>query len=124
MIKTPEDIFLSWSHVFTEYNDPSTNPISDMQPEIFFSEWLFNLDEPLTTPLVKMNKKEEKTEDKLNLSPKQKKKEGRKQDKVEELDELITTIKENRRNDFMKNAYVKDKKRSEATRKATGRKVK
>jgi len=126
-LKTPEDVFLTWRHVFAELkpvtSPKTTNEISYMQKEMFFSDWLFNLKEVSQVPINKSSKRDMKTSE-PNLSPRQNRKEARKQNKVDELDEVITTIKENRRNDFIKNANIKDKKRNEATRRSTGKRVK
>merc|ERR1712032_856328 len=57
-------------------------------------------------------------------SPKASRKAMKKQIKCENIEDDMTEFKDNRRHDLAKNASIKDKKRSDAVRRSTGRKIK
>jgi len=115
----PEEIFESWRYIFAEEAPKKTmkaetNNLIDF--EMIFEEWAgANMKEPEVR---------KRTESGMETSPKVSKKETRKQIKTEYIEDDIIEMKENRRHDFAKNASIKDKKRTDAFRKSTGKKIK
>merc|ERR1712115_141796 len=115
----PEEIFQNWRYIFAEENPkkilkPDTNNLIDF--EMIFEEWAgANMKEP---------ELRKRTESEMETSPKVSKKETRKQIKSEYIEDDIIEMKENRRHDFARNASIKDKKRTDAFRKSTGKKIK
>merc|ERR1712112_477098 len=107
--------------------------------EDFFCDWLINLDGPVPKMSITSNEMCDKSKrvhsidksskssggsssDEESVHPS--KKESRQQKKVEEIDECMTEYKDNRRNDFAKNAAIKTKKRNEAARKSIEKRIK
>merc|ERR1712025_1446239 len=143
-----EDIFSDWCFNLKEVSKPDIKPkIKTMKKtktarpimEDFFCDWLINLDEPVPKMYIIFNDMCEKykrvhsadkspkssggsSSDEESVHPN--KKESRQQKKVEEIDECMTEYKDNRRNDFAKNAAIKNKKRNEAARKSIGKRIK
>merc|ERR1712024_136409 len=90
----PEEVFQSWRYIFTEWAE-------------------VNLKEPEPRKRMGSNSTEE--------SPKASRKAMKKQIKCENIEDDMTEFKDNRRHDFAKNASIKDKKRTDAVRRSTGR---
>merc|ERR550534_3637682 len=112
----PEEVFQSWRYIFTEENKQQKRAkfVVEEGYECLFKEWaLVNLKEPEPRKSVVTDE-----------SPKSSRKELKKQIKCENIEDDMTEFKDNRRHDFAKNASIKDKKRSDAARKSTGRKIK
>ena len=112
----PEEVFQSWRYIFTEENKQQKRAkfVVEEGYECLFKEWaLLNLKEPEPRKSVVTDE-----------SPKSSRKELKKQIKCENIEDDMTEFKDNRRHDFAKNASIKDKKRSDAARKSTGRKIK
>jgi len=116
MSSRPEEIFQSWRYIFTEENSSKYLQKDKCEPdlEMIFKEWAdTNLEEPeVRKPTMS------------ETSPRSTKKETRKQIKSENIEDDMIEIKENRRHDFARNASIKDKKRGDAFRKSTGKKIK
>jgi len=126
-----EEIFDQWRHIFIDVNK-ATNAtpkpkrrIQDFKQDVYFMEWLRNLDEP--EHVVKERRERKDTfEDKENKtpSPKSTKRAEKKLAREQFIAEDVTEIKDNRRNDFMKAKKIKEKKRTEASRNSLGKRVK
>jgi len=126
-----EEIFDHWRHIFIDVNKATnTSPkpkrkVQDFKQDVYFMEWLRNLDEP---ELVVMERRERKItiEDKENKtpSPKSTKRAEKKLVREQFIADDVTEIKDNRRNDFMKSKKIKEKKRTEASRNSLGKRVK
>ena len=84
-------------------------------------EWLHNLDEPIAAPQRRERSSKSSSEEK---SPKPSKKAAKKQLKIQDIEDDVTEMKDNRRNDFMKATMIRDKKRTEASRNSLGKRVK
>ena len=111
----PEQVFQSWIHIFSEQKIAT----AQLEPEAIFQDWAaINLRESADSKDKVRSVIESDAESKVT------KKEARKMVKSENIDEDIIEVKENRRNDFTKNAQIKDKKRSDASRKSNGKKIK
>merc|ERR1719470_705555 len=109
----PEEVFQSWRYIFTEENMKLRRAqfVVEEGYESIFKEWAeLNLKEPEPRKSVVTDE-----------SPKSSRKELKKQIKCENIEDDMTEFKDNRRHDFAKNASIKDKKRSDAARKSTGR---
>jgi len=126
-----EEIFDHWRHIFIDVNKATnTSPkskrrVQDFKQDVYFMEWLRNLDEP---EHVVMERRERKItiEDKENKtpSPKSTKRAEKKLVREQFIADDVTEIKDNRRNDFMKSKKIKEKKRTEASRNSLGKRVK
>jgi len=126
-----EEIFDHWRHIFIDVNKATnTSPkpkrrVQDFMQDVYFMEWLRNLDEP---EHVVMERRERKItiEDKENKtpSPKSTKRAEKKLVREQFIADDVTEIKDNRRNDFMKSKKIKEKKRTEASRNSLGKRVK
>jgi hypothetical protein len=121
MPSKPEEVFQSWRNIFSEENTQTkaveANNVSTwVDFELAFMEWAeLNLKEP---------EERKRRESENDESPKASRKAIKKQIKTENIEEDITEEKENRRHDFARNASIKDKKRGEAARKSTGKRIK
>jgi len=124
-----EEIFDHWRHIFIDVNKATnTSPkskrrVQDFKQDVYFMEWLRNLDEPENS----VKERREKTiEDKENKtpSPKSTKRAEKKLVREQFIADDVTEIKDNRRNDFMKSKKIKEKKRTEASRNSLGKRVK
>ena len=122
-----EEIFDEWKHIFIDANKTSPSPspkqkrlVREYRADTFFMEWLGNLEEPVIVKTVKdSGDKENKTP-----SPKSSKRTEKKMVREQFIDEDVTEIKDNRRSDFAKNNRIKDKKRTENSRKSLNKRVK
>jgi len=119
-----EEIFDEWRHMFIDANktSPSASPkqkrvVREYRADTYFMEWLGNLEEPAMMKTVR--DKENKTP-----SPKSSKRTEKKMVREQFIDEDVTEIKDNRRSDFAKNNRIKDKKRTENSRKSLNKRVK
>jgi len=115
----PEEVFQSWRYIFTEENMKLRRAqfVVEEGYESIFTEWAeLNLKEP-----ERKHMESSSTDDE---SPKASRKAMKKQIKCENIEDDMTEFKDNRRHDFAKNASIKDKKRSDAVRRSTGRKIK
>ncbi len=74
--------------------------------EVIFQDWIFNLQEPQMKTLSKKIPKPQSQPEKLHL------------------DDGFQDYKDSLRQDFDKIVKIKDKKRSQAERRSTGRKIK
>merc|ERR1719376_715777 len=116
----PEEVFQSWRYIFTEENMKLRKAqfVVEEGYECIFQEWAeLNLKEPERKRMGSNS-----TDD--DESPKASRKAMKKQIKCENIEDDMTEFKDNRRHDFAKNASIKDKKRSDAVRRSTGRKIK
>jgi len=116
----PEEVFQSWRYIFTEENMKlrRTPFVVEEGYESIFKEWAeLNLKEPEPRKRVGSNSTDDE-------SPKASRKAMKKQIKCENIEDDMTEFKDNRRHDFAKNASIKDKKRTDAVRRSTGRKIK
>jgi len=116
----PEEVFQSWRYIFTEENMKLRKAqfVVEEGYESLFKEWAeLNLKEPEPRKRMGSNSTEDE-------SPKASRKAMKKQIKCENIEDDMTEFKDNRRHDFAKNASIKDKKRSDAARRSTGRKIK
>jgi len=112
----PEEVFQSWRYIFAEENNKNKKSANRDDDLMIFKEWAeFNLKEPEVR---------KRRESEMEESPKATKKEVRKFIKTENIEEDMIELKENRRHDFARNASIKDKKRGEASRKSTGKRIK
>merc|ERR1712222_279273 len=116
----PEEVFQSWRYIFTEENMKLRRAqfVVEEGYETIFTEWAeLNLKEPEQRKRMGSNSTDDE-------SPKASRKAIKKQIKCENIEDDMTEFKDNRRHDFAKNASIKDKKRSDAVRRSTGRKIK
>merc|ERR1711970_1624886 len=116
----PEEVFQSWRYIFTEENMKLRRAqfVVEEGYESIFTEWAeLNLKEPELRKRMGSNSTDDE-------SPKASRKAMKKQIKCENIEDDMTEFKDNRRHDFAKNASIKDKKRSDAVRRSTGRKIK
>ena len=122
-----EEIFDEWRHIFIDVNKTLHSPspkqkrvVREYKADTFFMEWLGNLEEPVMVKTVRdSGDKENKTP-----SPKSSKRTEKKMVREQFIDEDVTEIKDNRRSDFAKNNRIKDKKRTENSRKSLNKRVK
>ena len=122
-----EEIFDEWKHIFIDANktSPSTSPkqrrlVREYRADTYFMEWLGNLEEPVIRKTFQdSGDKEDKTP-----SPKSSKRTEKKMVREQFINEDVTEIKDNRRSDFAKNNRIKDKKRTENSRKSLNKRVK
>merc|ERR1719331_3613252 len=116
----PEEVFQSWRYIFTEENMKLRRAqfVVEEGYESIFAEWAeLNLKEPEQRKRMGSNSTDDE-------APKASRKAMKKQIKCENIEDDMTEFKDNRRHDFAKNASIKDKKRSDAVRRSTGRKIK
>jgi len=119
-----EEIFDQWRHIFVFENRQRQQPKRKeivLKQDIYFMEWLHNLDEPIAAPQRRERSSKISSEEK---SPKPSKKAAKKQLKIQDIEDDVTEMKDNRRNDFMKATMIRDKKRTEASRNSLGKRVK
>lgn len=119
-----EEIFDQWRHIFVFENRQRQQPKRKeiiLKQDIYFMEWLHNLDEPIAAPQRRERSSKSSSEEK---SPKPSKKAAKKQLKIQDIEDDVTEMKDNRRNDFMKATMIRDKKRTEASRNSLGKRVK
>merc|ERR1711915_1146690 len=149
MGKQVEEVFMEWSHIFVEKQSEKKvvkpKKPAGPQKEDFFQDWVFNLTEivsPKAAEPVEVLQRQRKSSSEgkspepvevlqrqrksssEGKSPKRERKEGKQQKIFDELDVELTEIKDNRRNDFARNASIKTKKRNEAARKSIGKRIK
>ena len=109
----PEEVFASWKDIFVVENKEQKN-VEDF--ETIFKEWAeLNLKEPE----IRTRRESEK-----EASPKTTRKETKKLIRTENIEDDMIEVKDNRRHAFAKNAAIKDKKRGEASRNSTGKRIK
>eukprot|EP00092_Neocalanus_flemingeri_P029660 GFUD01032206.1.p1 GENE.GFUD01032206.1~~GFUD01032206.1.p1 ORF type:complete len:820 (-),score=265.72 GFUD01032206.1:93-2552(-) len=121
-----EEIFDQWRHIFVVANKPAVKPMRKaivLEQDIFFMEWLRNLDEPIMLTEKRQRSSNSGSGSEGN-SPKPSKKAVKKQLRNQDIEDDATEIKDNRRHDFMKNTMIRDKKRTEASRNSLGKRVK
>jgi len=124
-----EEIFDQWRHIFIDANKEAAGPRANKRPlqeykqDIYFMEWLRNLDEPNITEKKKGRKTSSCSEEKTP-SPTPSKREEKKLMRSQFIEDDVTEIKDNRRQDFAKARKIKDKKRTEASRNSLGKRVK
>jgi len=118
-----EDIFDEWRHIFSITNKSARKEIL-LKKELYFSEWLQNFNEPIVAKAVMRQRSTNSVSSNEEKSPKPSKKDTKKQIRNQDIEDDITEIKDNRRQDFMKNTMIKDKKRTEASRNSLGKRVK
>ena len=114
----PEEVFQNWRYIFAEENtkdQPATEGGFDVFDGIF-KEWAeVNLKEP---------EQRKRRESENSESPKATRKEAKKLIKSENIDDDIMNAKDSRRQDFARNGSIKNKKKGEAARNATGKRIK
>jgi len=119
-----EEIFDQWRHIFVFENRQRQQPKRKeivLKQDIYFMEWLRNFDEPITTPNKRERSSKSSSEEK---SPKPSKRDTKKQLRIQDIEDDVIEMKDNRRNDFMKATMIRDKKRTEASRNSLGKRVK
>ena len=119
-----EEIFDQWRHIFVLVNKQAKNPVRQevvLKQDIYFMEWLRNFDEPVILSPKKERNSKSMAEEK---SPKSSKRDVKKHQRHEDIEDDCIEFKDNRRQDFIKATMIKDKKRSEASRKSLGKRVK
>jgi len=119
-----EEIFDQWRHIFVLTNKQALKPKRKevvLKQDIYFMEWLSNFDEPIIP-----NEKRERSSKSVSeeKSPKPSKKAAKKQLRIQDIEDDVTEMKDNRRQDFMKATMIRDKKRTEASRNSLGKRVK
>jgi len=120
-----EEIFDHWRHIFVHENKQRQMPKRKdiiLKQDIYFMEWLRNFDEPIA-PLPQKRDRSSKSlsEEK---SPKPSKKATKKELRIQDIEDDVIEMKDNRRHDFMKATMIRDKKRTEASRNSLGKRVK
>jgi len=119
-----EEIFDQWRHIFVLANKQDKKPVRKeivLKQDMYFMEWLKNFDEPvILSPKKERNSKSMSEE----ISPKNSKRNVKKQHRHEDIEDDCIEFKDNRRQDFIKATMIRDKKRSEASRKSLGKRVK
>jgi len=121
-----EEIFDQWRHIFIDANKdkkPQKKVAREYHEDVYFMEWLRNLDEPIVVEKKKGRKNSGSSDDKTP-SPTSSKRAEKKLIRNQFIEEDVTEIKDNRREDFAKNRKIKDKKRTEASRNSLGKRVK
>jgi len=129
--KTPkayktEEIFDQWRHIFIDANKDTKakkKAVREYQEDLYFMEWLRNLDEPVVVEKKKGRKNSGSSDDKTS-SPTNSKRAEKKMIRNQFIEDDVTEIKDNRREDFAKARKIKDKKRTEASRNSLGKRVK
>ena len=119
-----EEIFDQWRHIFVLTNKQVLKPKlkeAALKQDIYFMEWLRNFDEP--NVLTEKRERSSKS-DSEEKSPKPSKKAAKKQLRIQDIEDDVTEMKDNRRQDFMKATTIRDKKRTEASRNSLGKRVK
>lgn len=119
-----EEIFDQWRHIFMLTNKQALKPKMKevvLKQDIYFMEWLRNFDEPIILTEKRERSSKSMSEEK---SPKPSKKATRKQLRIQDIEDDVIEIKDNRRQDFMKATMIRDKKRTEASRNSLGKRVK
>jgi len=119
-----EEIFDQWRHIFVLANKQVKKPVRQeviLKQDIYFMEWLRNFDE-----LVILSPKKERNSNNMaeEKSPKSSKRDVKKQQRHKDIEDDCIEFKDNRRQDFIKATMIRDKKRSEASRKSFGKRVK
>jgi len=127
----PEEIFDQWRHIFIDANKTKTEKkikskaVREYKEDFYFLDFIKNFDEPVGVKIPKKERKESVSEkENKTPSPKSSKRAEKKQLREEFINDDVTEMKDNRRNDFMKNQKIKDKKRTEASRNSLGKRVK
>ena len=114
-----EEIFDQWRHIFTETAKQFKQEPVVFKQDLYYSEWLHNLEEPQLSPAAPRKVKRNS-----GGSPRASKKAEKKQIREQFIEDDVTDIKDNRRNDFARVTKIKDKKRSDASRNSLGKRVK
>merc|ERR1712110_1152206 len=97
--------------------------VKEYQEDAYFMEWLTNLEEPIVVEKKKGRKTSGSSDDKTP-SPTNSKRAEKKLIRKQFIEDDVTEIKDNRREDFAKARKIKDKKRTEASRNSLGKRVK
>lgn len=123
-----EEIFDHWRHIFIDANKESVGKarkrtVREYKQDIYFMEWLRNLDEPVEVERKK-DRKNSCSADEKTPSPTPSKRAEKKLVRNQFIEDDVTEIKDNRRQDFAKSRKIKDKKRTEASRNSLGKRVK
>eukprot|EP00091_Calanus_sinicus_P022227 TRINITY_DN693_c0_g1_i6.p1 TRINITY_DN693_c0_g1~~TRINITY_DN693_c0_g1_i6.p1 ORF type:complete len:702 (+),score=216.36 TRINITY_DN693_c0_g1_i6:294-2399(+) len=119
-----EEIFDQWRHIFLLTNKQALMPKTKevvLKQDIYFMEWLRNFDEPTILTEKRERSSKSVSEEK---SPKPSKKATKKQLRIQDIEDDVIEMKDNRRQDFMKATMIRDKKRTEASRNSLGKRVK
>jgi len=123
-----EEIFDQWRHIFVVANKSALKPVRKaivLEQDVYFMEWLRNFDEPaILTEKRQRNSNSGSSSDEKSPSPKPSKRAAKKQLRNQDIEDDVTEIKDNRRNDFMRATMIRDKKRTEASRNSLGKRVK
>jgi len=120
-----EEIFDQWRHIFIDANKESgakKMTVREYKQDLYFMEWLKNLDEPIV--VKKKGRKSSGGSDEQTPSPTPSKREEKKLMRSQFIEDDVTEVKNNRRQDFAKARKIKDKKRTEASRNSLGKRVK
>ena len=120
-----EEIFDQWRHIFIDANKDTKarkKAVREYQEDVYFMEWLGNLDEPIVEK--KKERQNSGSSDDKTPSPTTSKRAEKKLIRKQFIEDDVTEIKDNRREDFAKARKIKDKKRTEASRNSLGKRVK
>lgn len=124
-----EEIFDQWRHIFIDANKEACGPkarkmtVKEYKQDIYFMEWLRNLEEPVLAERKK-GRMISGGEEQKTPSPPTSKRAEKKLVRTQNIEDDVTEIKDNRRQDFAKARKIKDKKRTEASRNSLGKRVK
>eukprot|EP00090_Calanus_glacialis_P033937 TRINITY_DN5658_c0_g1_i6.p1 TRINITY_DN5658_c0_g1~~TRINITY_DN5658_c0_g1_i6.p1 ORF type:complete len:831 (-),score=269.41 TRINITY_DN5658_c0_g1_i6:116-2608(-) len=119
-----EEIFDQWRHIFVLTNKQALKPKMKeavLKQDIYFMEWLRNFDEQIVLTEKRERSSKSVSEEK---SPKPSKKAAKMQLRIQDIEDDVTEMKDNRRQDFLKATMIRDKKRTEASRNSLGKRVK
>ena len=92
-----------------------------LKQDIYFMEWLRNFDEPIILTEKRERSSKSVSEEK---SPKPCKKAAKMQLRIQDIEDDVTEMKDNRRQDFMKATIIRDKKITKDSRNSLGKRVK
>merc|ERR1712048_1505407 len=113
-------------HIFIDANKDAKSKkreVREFKEDVYFMEWLRNLDEPSVVEKKKGRKNSGSSDDETP-SPTNSKRAEKKLIREQFIEDDVTEIKDNRREDFAKGRKIKDKKRTEASRNSLGKRVK
>merc|ERR1719369_1993980 len=116
----PEEYFAGWRHNFGLKSQGHPIKKEQTDKESIFHDWLFNLQEPQTQRLIQNNKpvmKQDSKRDTNTMKRKLSEKQRRAKEYCEE-DRGIESPKDTRRDDFMKDKKIENKKRTQANRRS------
>lgn len=121
----PEEYFAGWRHNFGLKSQGNHIKKEQTDMESIFHDWLFNLQEPLTQRLIQNTKPVMKQDSKRDVNT-MKRRLSEKQRRTKEYcedDKGIESPKDTRRDDFLKDKKIENKKRTQANRRSGKREI-